>query len=588
MDGIYTIADLRSLIDTAKGRKKASLIVKGVTLINVITRELEESVDIAVQAGRIVSIGRYDDLIGDQTIVIDGKGLYAGPGYIDSHMHIESSLLTPENFSRLALPLGTTSVFADPHEIENTCGLDGLEYFVDSAGRLPLKVFITEASCVPAKLGFETTGGEITGREIDRTVGRPGIVGLGEVMDYQGIIDGDERLLGEVVSTLNHAKVVQGHAPLVTGRDLNAYLSAGITSDHECTRKDETLEKLRRGMTINVRESSIAHDVKELVRTVTETGIDTRHLLLCTDDVTASDMFSGLHMNHVLERVIEEGVDPLVAYQMASINAAEYYKMADVLGSISPFKVADMVLLEGLTKPSPRLVIAGGEVVARDGRLTVQVPAMPIPEKLKNTIKLKAVTPETFRIQAKGRRARIIKLIEETGYTVPLIEDIDSKDGEVVLNDGVAKVAVLERYGKTGGMSKGLVKGFNIVRKGAVASTFSHDSHNVIVVGSSDADMALAVNRIIEIQGGMVLVRNGEVAAQLELPVGGILSDEGAPRVIEKEKLMLDAWRTLGCELDSPSLYMSELTLSVVPEFRITDKGLLDTVNFRFLNLFVD
>ncbi|MDG7037361.1 MAG: adenine deaminase [Nitrososphaerota archaeon] len=586
----YTVNSLRELVYTAEGRRKASLVITNTKLVNVLTHEIEEGVDIAVQGDRIVSVGKADKLVGKETITIDGSGLYTGPGLIDPHMHIESSLLTPDNFAKLALPAGTTAIFADPHEIENACGLDGLNYFVNTAKVLPLKIFITEASCVPPMPGFETGGAALTAEDVDSTIDLPEIIGLGEVMNYQDVLNGDRRLLGEIVQTLKRGKAVEGHAPTLRNDDLNAYLDAGITSDHQCTTMGEALEKLRRGMMVYARESSISQNVKEVIKAVTQTGIDSRNMSLCTDDITASDMYNVGHMNHVLARAIEEGVDPITAFQMATVNTALHYKMADTLGSIAPFKMADMILLNDITVPKPRYVIANGKVVAKDGILMVKLPSTKVPHKLLNSIKLKGVSKDAFSLPAgdgkSERGARVIAIKESTSHTKLLERKVNIVNGQVELDGELAKVAVFERYGRSGDVALGLVSGFNITKRGAAASSFSHDTHNIIVVGSSDDDMALAVNRIIEIQGGMVVVRDGRVVAQLELPIGGVLSAEEASKVIGKEEGMADAWKSLGCDLKSPGNHLSSLTLTAIPEIRITNRGLIDTVNFKPVQLF--
>jgi len=583
----YDPAAIGDLIDTAMGRRKASLVIRKARLVNVLTSEIENGIDVAFQGDRIALVGNADDSIGDDTKVIEADGLYLTPGFIDGHMHIESTMLTPDQFARAVLPIGTTTVFADPHEIENVCGVPGLRYFLKAASVLPMRIYLLEASCVPANPGFETNGAVIGENEVGSTIGLDGVAGLGEVMNYEGVINKDGRMLGEIIQTLQSGKVVEGHAPQLSGKGLSAYIAAGVSTDHECSTKEEAMEKARRGMMIYVREGSSQLNLKEVIRAITEGGVDSRNFALCTDDRDPPSLINQGHINYVIRRAIEEGLSPITAVQLATINPATHYGVSNLLGSIAPFRMADAALLEEITDPKPRYVFINGRVIARDGALAVQIRQMNPPSEVVNTVHLRPLARRDFEIalEKPSAKARVIELIEGSPLTRGTTETIKGVGGQAVLSKGLSKLAIFERHGKGSNRALGLVRGFAL-NGGAVASTVAHDSHNLMVLGNDDGDMAEAANRVIKMQGGISIVRDGQPLASLELPVGGLMSDRKLEIVSRKLGQVNAAWVRLGCNIPTPSMTMSFLALSVQPALRITDMGLLDTEKFTLVPLF--
>lgn len=561
----YTTSYLKELISAALNRK-GSLVIKNVSLVNVITREIEDNMNILIYKDRIVGVFEDRDFQANQ--IIDGKGLYAVPGFIDPHMHIESSYLTPEAFANIVLPLGTTTVFADPHEVVNSCGIEGLKLFNI---KTQLKIFITFPSCVPPKPEFEDSTFISTFDFNDSRV-----IALGEVMDFDSVIKGDDRLISEIAYFLNENKIIEGHAPGLSGDRLNAYLSAGITSDHQCTTASEALEKLRRGMYIFVRESSISKNLKNAIKIITENKVDDTFVSLCTDDVTARDLILKGHLNYVIKRAIEEGVDPVLAYKLATLNPAIHYNMQNILGSISPFRFADIVLIKDLRDPKPYLVIANGEIASKSSKTSLDY------VNFTHSISIAHVNESIFKIPDGHYKANIIKVIDRTSHTEHVVREVDINEGEVI-TEGINKVSVIHRRGK--GYSLGLVEGFN-VKGGAVSTSFSHDTHNIVVVGSDSKSMALAVNKLIDNQGGFVAVKEGTVIAELKLPICGILSNDTYD-VINSEDKLISAWRELGSKLENPSVNLSSLTLTVIPKIRITNRGLIDTEKYKKIDLFI-
>ncbi|MDG7044681.1 MAG: adenine deaminase [Nitrososphaerota archaeon] len=582
----YEPAVIGELIDTAMGRRKASLVIKNAKLVNVLTSEIEKGIDVAFQGNRIALVGNANDSIGDNTRVIEADGLYLSPGFIDGHMHIESTMLTPGQFARAVLPIGTTTIFADPHEIENVSGLTGLRYFLKAASVLPMRIYMLEASCVPANPPFETNGATIGEKEIRSTIGLDGVAGLGEVMNYEGVINLDGRMLGEITQTLIGGKVVEGHAPQISGKDLSAYIAAGVSTDHECSTKEEAMEKVRRGMMVYVREGSSELNLKEVIKAITEGGMDSRNFALCTDDRDPPSLIEQGHINYVIKRAIEEGLNPITAIQLATINPATHYGVSNLLGAIAPFRMADAVLFEEIADPRPKYVIANGMIVAENEELTVQIRQISPPPGVINTVHLNPLARSDFEVAIKGdsAKARVIELIKDSIITRGIMETINGVGGKAVLPKEISKLAVFERHGKGNNRALGFVKGFGL-KGGAVASTVAHDSHNLMVLGNDDGDMAEAANNVIKMNGGIAIVYKGRALASLELPIGGLMSDEKLEVVNRKLAKVNEAWKQLGCNIPTPSITMSFLALSVLPALRITDMGLLDTEKFKFVPL---
>jgi len=582
------------LVDTALGREKADFVIRNVTHVNVYTGELLEGVDIAIKGDRIALVGNAEHTIGNITQVLDARGLYAAPGFLDGHVHIESSMLTVTQFARVVVPRGTTGVFADPHEIANVLGLEGIRLMMDEARNLPLKVYICIPSCVPASTPeLETAGAAVTAEEVEEALGWEGVVALGEVMNYPGVLLGDEEVHRKIQATLRAGKPVEGHSPGILNAELAAYTAAGPSSCHEETRSVEAVQRLRMGMYAMMREGSGWRDLHEVVKAVTVEGLNPRRAILVSDDRHPEDLIREGHMDYIIRRAIEEGVDPVTAIQMATLNTAEHYRLDHEIGGIAPGRKADVVLFEDLRRIRVRMVVSDGMLVAKDGVLMVR-PAQPTyPERVRKSVRLKRpATPEDFTIKAPVEegtvKAHVIGVEEGKAVTKHLIVDVKAEGGVVDadVDRDVIKVAVLERHKRTGNMGLGLVRGFGI-RCGAVASTVAHDSHNLIVMGVDSRDMAYAVNRLAEVGGGMIAVKSGETLALLELPIAGLMSEENAEAVSQKVEKLQQAWRKLGCTMKSPFMNLSLLALPVIPEIRITDKGIVDVKQFKTINLFL-
>jgi adenine deaminase len=573
--------DRTSLVNVALGKAPADLVLMGGKLVNVETAEIESRVDVAIKGDRVALVGNAKHCVGAGTRVFDVHGKYILPGLLDAHVHIESSMLTVTQFARVVLPHGTTGVFIDPHEIANVLGMRGVKFMLDEGDRLPLKVFVTLPSCVPSAPDFETSGAEINPRDIVKGLRWRRVVALGEVMNYLGVLAGDKKMRGEIDAALNAQKVVEGHAPGLLGKELAAYMAAGVRSDHESFSPEEAVQKLRLGMALEIREGSAAKNLAALVKPILKFELDTRHCLLATDDRHPEDLMREGHIDHVVRRAIEEGVDPIEAIQMATLNTAEHFELDRDIGSISPGKIADVVIVRNLEKFNVERVIANGKIVAERGKLKVTLPVRKSPSFAKKTMKLKRrVSAEDFEIIAKkaGKvKVRVIGIVEGQIVTSQHIERLETRDGTVLpdAKRDIAKIAVVERHHGTGNIGLGFVRGFRI-RGGAIASSVGHDAHNITVIGVSDEDMATAVNTIASIGGGQVVVSRDKVLARVGLPIAGLMSDEPVEIVsAQLEKLHLAAKR-LGIKIRSPFIQMAFLPLAVIPELRITDKGLVD------------
>ncbi|RDD53123.1 MAG: adenine deaminase [Candidatus Korarchaeota archaeon NZ13-K] len=580
-----------TLVRVALGIEKADLVILNSNFVNVNSGEVLEGYGVAVKGDRVAAIGEVSHTIGPRTQVIDARGMYLVPGFIDAHVHVESSMLCLTNFAKVVLPRGTTSVFIDPHEIANVLGLEGVRIMVEESRDLPLKVFVTAPSCVPANPSFETSGAHLGVGEVEEMLSWDGVVALGEMMNYPGVLATDPEVFGKINAAHRAGKVVEGHDAGLLGRELTAYAAAGISSSHEMTRKVDAIERLRLGMYAYMREGSAWLDVKETVKAITEAKLDSRHACLVTDDREVDSIIKQGHMDHVVRRAIEEGLDPIRAIQMATINPAEHYGLAREIGSVAPSRLADILLLRDLTRVEVDTVIADGRVVAREGKLAIDMRPPSYDERYLRTVRLhKRLQPDDFRIRAPmsdGRvRVRVIEAMEGSVLTKCAVEELEVRGGEILPDASrmIYKVAVVERHKASGNMGLGFVKGFGF-RLGAVASTIAHDNHNLLVLGMSDRDMALAVNTLAEAGGGIVTVDGGEVLSLVRLPLAGLMSTDEPERVAEELERTYDVWRERGCGWVSPFMTMSLLALDVLPELRITDRGLIDTVNFRYVDL---
>ena len=582
------------LIDVALGRSKADILIKNCALINVLTGEIQENVDVAIRGKFIALVGNGEHTIGSETKVIDGRGLYAAPGFIDGHVHVESSMVTFSEFSKIALLHGTTSIFADPHEIANVLGVNGLRMILNEIRRIPLRVFICVPSCVPASIPqFETAGAELSVEDVKEILEWPESIALGELMNYPGVLSKDEKMLAEIKAALKLRKVIEGHSDGIMGSELNAYVSAGIGSCHEATRVDEVVERLRLGMYAMIREGSAFKNLEECIKVLTKLKLDPRRVILVTDDRHPEDLLNEGYMDYIVRRAIEEGVDPVKAIQMVTINAAEHFKVDDLFGSISPGHIADVVLLSDLEKVKVDTVLVDGVIAVSGGALKIDIRRTEYPREAKETVKIhKVLDQRDFQIKAKIRegrvKAHVIGVVDESWKTKHLIEEVDVVDGNVIADPSqdLALVAVIERHRATGNIGKGLLKGFGL-REGAIASTIAHDSHNLIVLGMNPIDMAIAANEIVKIKGGIVAVAEREVLGKVELPIAGLISDQPIEIVSKKVRHLDEVLREMGCRLKAAFMVLSFISLSVLPELRITDKGLVDSVRFRLIDIFV-
>ena len=583
----------------ARGAAEPDLIIRGGRLVNVHTAEIMPETDLVIANGRIVRMTDADEVpASDRTTEIHAEGQYLAPGFLDTHVHYESSMVTASGFCRGVVPTGTTGAFMDPHEIGNVLGLEGIRLLLDEAANLPLKTFCTIPSCVPAAPGFEDAGALIDPDDVREALEWDDVIALGEMMNYPGVVAGDEAVHEKLSATYDAGLKATGHfASRETGASLDAFIAAGISSCHESIRREEALARLRRGMWTMLRQGSAWKDVPETVKAVTETDVDTRHLLFVTDDTHPDTITERGHLDRVLRVAISNGLDPVTAIQAVTLNAAEYYGVAGDLGSLSPGKIADIVFLDDLASVAVSRVVVDGEMVVEDGEWVVDdflpdgnehtaAVREAYPEWARKTIEVDPPRPADFEISAptdvEEVTAPTIRVHENQVTTTEESMTLQVDGGTVSYSEDVSKGAVLERHGGDGSMGKGFVTGFGFDR-GAVASTVAHDSHNLLVVGTDDEAMARAAERIIDLDGGMVAV-DDEVLAEVPLPVAGLMSDLPLSAVSERVRRLEDAWRELGCNLESPFMTMSLLPLAVLPDLRVTNRGLVDTTQFEFID----
>ncbi|NMA90524.1 MAG: adenine deaminase, partial [Amphibacillus sp.] len=506
------------------------------------------------------------------------------------HMHVESTMLTVTEFARMALTKGTTSIFMDPHEMANVFGKEGVRYMHEEGQKLPLHVFTTFPSCVPSTADLEDAGASITVEDVEEGLTWDGVVGLGEMMNFPGIVNRDPLMIGVVNATIDAGKTVTGHFPDGTDQMLQAYLVSGADSCHETINREKALEKLRLGMYLMIREGSAWHDVKELAKVITLDKVNTEQIMLVTDDIYPQTLVEKGQVNHVVRRAIEEGVDPVTAIKLASINTARYFKLADDYGSVSPRKVADIIILDELETMEPTLVIADGKIVAQDGKLIIDLPTYEYPAHVKDSVHVKrAIEASDFIIKTDATTdrvtANVIEVIENSARTKRTQFELKVESDQTIVTDldqDVIKLACLDRHHKSGDISVAFAHGFKL-KKGAVASTVAHDSHNLLVMGTNDEDMAFAANYLVELGGGMVVVEDGKVLAEVPLPVAGLMSDQRAEVVVEQVEKLEQAWKDLGCPIHAPFMTFSLIALPVIPDIRITNRGLVDVVKFDFI-----
>ena len=583
------------LIAVAAGREQADRVFRNCKLVNVQTREVLDGWQVAIAEGRFAYVGAdASHCIGEDTKIFDVNGRYLIPGLCDGHMHIESGMLTPAEFAAAVIPHGTTTMFTDPHEIANVLGLEGVRMMHDEALMQPVNIFTQMPSCAPSAPGLETTGFEISAEDVAEAMGWPGIIGLGEMMNFPGVINGDTQMLAEMAETMNAGKTVGGHyASPDRGPAFSAYVAGGAADDHEGTTEEDALARVRNGMRSMMRLGSAWYDVETQITAITERGIDPRNFILCTDDCMAETLVNDGHMNRVVRHAIDCGCDPLIALQMATINTATHFGLERELGSIAPGRRADMIITSDLKTLPIEHVIARGKTVAKDGKITVDCPHYDWPDSARQTVHLgKPLEEKDFDILApKGKNTvmtRVIGVVENQAPTKALNFELPVIEGCVKASGDVCQIALVERHRATGHVSNGFVSGFGYTGNMAIASTVAHDSHHMIVVGTSHADMALAANRLGEVGGGVTVFKDGQELALVELPIGGLMSDQPAAEVAARAAKMIEAMVACGCNLNNAYMQHSLLALVVIPELRISDLGLVDVTKFELTSVLED
>jgi adenine deaminase len=584
----------RALVDTAMGRVPADLVITNGQWVAVQSGEIIPGTDVAIKEGHIAYVGEdVSHAVGKRTRVIDARGRYLVPGLLDGHMHVESGMVTVTEFVRAVAVRGTTGMFIDPHEIANVFGLKGVKLMVDEAQKQPIHVWVQVPSCVPSAPGLETSGAHIGPKEVAKAMKWQGIIGLGEMMNYPGVAMGNKDMLEEMSITHAQDKVIGGHyASPDLGIPFHGYVAGGAEDDHEGTHLEDAIERVRQGMKAMLRYGSSWYDVESQVGAVTQHGLDSRRFLLVTDDSHAGTLSSEGHMDRVLRHAIQQGLNPITAIQMMTINTAEHFGLSREMGLIAPGRWADVVLVKDLNNFKADVVIAKGQVIAEGGKWKAKLPKYKYPIWVTKSVKLKRpLKAEDFKLQVTSYKtkvtAHVIGVIENQAPTRHLTFAMQPNDGEVKvdLERDIAKVALVERHKGTGGVTMGLVSGFGFTAKCAIASTVAHDSHHMIIVGTDEASMAVAGNSLARSGGGQVVVRDGKVIGQVELQIAGLMSTEKADVVAKKAESILKGFEACGCTLNNPNMQLSLLALVVIPELRISDKGLVDVTQFNLISV---
>jgi len=584
---VRTYEEIKTVLEAGLSIIDCDLKLENVNLVNVYSSQIYPT-NIYISGKRIVSIDPLAELIAKETL--DCGGMYAVPGFIDGHMHIETTLLSPEALADVLVPQGTTTIMADLMEIANVAGLDGVEALVNSIAELPYRTFIQVSSRVPTAPGLETTGGILGLAEVEKMLDWPESISLGE-LDPSKVLVIKEEYLKKIAATLQRRKIVNGHAIGCVGQELNVYVSAGMSDDHECVTYEQLLERVQLGMTVMLREGSTERNVEELITGVLKHGLSYEHLIFCTDDKHAIDIRDEGHINYNVNIAISLGVPPMQAIQMATLNTARHFRLEDEIGSIAPGRLADILLVKDLSNIIPTKVIFEGKVVAENGLLVVESIRGTYPEWLKETIKLmEPINAHSFIVPAKSQgsttRVNVIRIYHDQIINEWDEEELTVANGQILSNSDkdIFKLAVVERYGKTGGVGMAFVKGFNL-KRGALATSMSHDHHNIVCVGTNDQDMACAVNAIHKLQGGMVVVNEGQVIGEMELSIGGLMSDKPADIVLKELEKVNASARQLGCHLPSPFMTLCFISLPTVPKLGLTDLGLVDVLNHKLIEV---
>ncbi|MBC6437225.1 MAG: adenine deaminase [Rhodobacteraceae bacterium] len=594
MEKLTTWAECAAdLIAVAAGRASANLVLTNARLVNVQSREVLEGWAVAIAHGRFAYVGPdAAHTIGAATTVVNLDGTYLIPGLCDGHMHIESGMLTPAEFARAVIPHGTTTMFTDPHEIANVFGLRGVQLMHDEAMLQPISIFTQMPSCAPSAPGLETTGHEITPGDVAEAMAWPGIIGLGEMMNFPGVVAGDAKMLAEMAATRAAGKNIGGHyASPDLGPAFHAYAAGGPADDHEGVTEADAMARVRQGMRSMLRLGSAWHDVKQQITAVTERELDPRNFILCTDDCHPGTLVNDGHMNRVLRHAVDCGCDPMIALQMATINTATHFGLERELGSIAPGRRADMIVTSDLRSLPIEMVYAHGKKIAEAGQCLVDCPHLSWPSDTRQSVHLgKNLTAADFEIAAPGGashvKVKVIGVVENQAPTKALTADLPVHNGVVNGKGPVCQIALVERHKGTGSVVNGFVSGFGYRGQMAIASTVAHDSHHMIVVGTDRGDMARAAMRLAEVGGGITVVQNGEEVALVELPIAGLMSDGPATEVAARAEAMVAAMAACGCTLNNAYMQHSLLALVVIPELRISDLGLVDVNRFALTEFF--
>ena len=568
------MSKLEKIIKVARGIEKADLVIKNANIINVLSEEIHKC-DIAISDGVIAGIGK--DYEGKQEININGA--YVSPAFIDGHVHLESSMLLPHEFAKAVVPCGTTTIITDPHEISNVLGLHGISYMHEAVKNLPLNVYTMLPSCVPAT-PYETSGFDLNSYDLALLIDSPWVLGIAEMMNYSGLLNLDKNVLAKLDLAKSKGKRIDGHAPFLSGKDLCAYVASGVKSDHECTTPEEAIEKIRLGMYIMIREGTAAKDLDALIPVLKEKN--TRKCMFVTDDRHPKDL--KVHINDMVRRAVEAGVDVIKAVQVGSLNTAEYFGLKNQ-GAVAPGYRADLLILPDLKSFKPDIVIKDGKIVAENGELLKSFTKFEKPS-VRSSINVRWIEEKDFTIKGTSKFVNTIEIIPHQLVTKSSICEAKFENG--LLNSNIEtdtlKILVMERHRATGNIGKGFVKGFNL-KSGAIASTVAHDSHNMIIIGTNDFDMYTAAVELVKMQGGKIVVKDGKVMAKLPLPIAGLISDKDFEYVVQHCEDLNRAVKELGCTLDDAFMTMGFLSLPVIPELKITDKGLFSTKKWDFVDI---
>ena len=584
----------RGLVDVAMGREKADLVIRNGQWICVQSGEILPETDIAVLKDRIAYVGEdASHTIGENTKIIDADGKYLVPGLLDAHMHVESGMVTITEFVRAVAPRGTTGMFIDPHEIANVFGLKGVQIMADEAKTQPIHVWVQVPSCVPSAPGLETPGASIGPEDVVEAMGWERIIGLGEMMNFPGVYSSDSNMHDEMAATRAAGGVIGGHyAAPDLGIPFHGYAAGGPEDDHEGTTKEDAVARVRQGMKSMLRYGSAWLDVEAQVKAITEEGLDSRHFILCTDDSHSETLVNDGHMDRVVRHTIGLGVDPLTVLQMATINTAEHFGVARDMGQIAPGRYADILLVPDLMDFNPEKVIAKGQILAEKGKWIQDLPQTTYPDWVTKSINMKRpLTPDDFRLVVEGDFksdsviAHVIGVLEGQAPTQHLKVPVKIANSEIQIagKKDLAKIALVERHQATGGVVVGLVSGFELEGRCAIGTTVAHDSHHMIVVGTDEELMAQAANQLAEMNGGQVVIKDGEIIGQVSLPIAGLMSNKRADLVAEEAATVLKGFQACGCTIVNPNMQLSLLALVVIPSLRISDLGLVDVETFSLI-----